>query len=337
MTFRGTRSVTSEDAESSPKQARSDSRRRWLLDWSSATEYTCHSVKREIYRKKSDLQEIEILDLETYGRCLILDGETQSFEGDEHIYHETMVHPLLLGVPEPRRILVIGGGEGAAVREALRHKSVEKVVMVDRDRMVVDACVEHLPTSHAGAFDDPRTEVVIAEGRSYLENASEPFDAVIVDVNDSLAGGACARLFTVEFLELVLGKLTPQGGLAIQTGSASLHCFDGLATVLRSMAEVFGEAHPATNYVPSFSSEWSFAYAGPGLQSPKNLTSTSVDARIASRIDGSLRYYDGETHQNLFSLVRYLRDGLATRGKVVRDEDVCEIALPDFVAPGTDE
>ena len=154
-----------------------------MLDWASPWEYTAHAVHHEVFHARSDFQDIEIVETEGYGRCLLLGGEVQSFEADEYIYHESLVHPAMLLHPAPRQVLVIGGGEGATLREVLRHRSVERAVMVDLDPQVIAAAREHLPSFHAGSFDDPRVRIEFADGRAFIERCSVPAERAL--------GGKC--------------------------------------------------------------------------------------------------------------------------------------------------
>jgi len=121
-----------------------------------------------IYSGETDYQRVLVADSLNYGRILVLDGELQSAEVDEELYHEVLVQPAMILHPNPRRILIVGGGEGASLREVLRHKSVETVTMVDLDPKIIELAKEHLGLWHRGSFDDPRLNLVIAEGRQFI-------------------------------------------------------------------------------------------------------------------------------------------------------------------------
>ena len=118
-------------------------------------QYT-YRLKSVIYNGRTAFQNVLIADTYNYGRALMLDGAIQSSEDDETLYHEILVQPAMLRHPDPRDVLIIGGGEGATLREVLVHRSVKSATMVDLDREVVELCREHLPTWHRGAMDDPR-------------------------------------------------------------------------------------------------------------------------------------------------------------------------------------
>ena len=292
----------------------------WLIDWFSPFEFTAHTRLETLHREQSPFQRIEIVRTPDYGRCLLLDDELQSCEADEFIYHEALVHPALILHPDPRRVLVIGGGEGATLREVLRHRSVELVRMVELDERVVAASQAHLDTFHAGAFDDPRVRLTFGDGRAFLETSHETWDMVILDLNNPLEGGPSARLFTAEFYRAVRARLTVGGVLAAQSGAVSTLALRCPCTVFKTVATALPDAHLAMAHVPSFASGWSFVVAGKGPVRPLSLSAEDVDRRIVARVSAPLRYYDGVTHQHLFSVPRYVREALRRTWTVSRDD-----------------
>src|SRR5207247_5671613 len=138
------------------------------------------------------------------------------------ICHATLVHPALIRRPRPETALVIGGGEGAALREVLRYPTVRRAVMVDIDRAVVDACRTYLPEMHRGAFDDARVELRHEDARGWLEATRDRFDVAIVDLTEPLEEGPACLLFTREFYRLLSDRLTARGALARQAGMPRL-------------------------------------------------------------------------------------------------------------------
>ncbi|MEM0318067.1 MAG: methyltransferase domain-containing protein, partial [Candidatus Nezhaarchaeales archaeon] len=166
-----------------------------------------HGVRKIMYSGRTKFQQVDIVETYSFGKCLFLDGKLQSCEYDEHVYHEALVHPAMMTHPDPKRVLIVGGGEGATAREVLRYPTVEKVVMVDIDGELVDLCRRYMPEWSQGAFEDPRLELVIADGRKYIEETGESFDVVILDLTDPLPGTPSVYLYTREFYELVKGRL----------------------------------------------------------------------------------------------------------------------------------
>ena len=180
------------------------------------------------------------LESELFGRSLILDGQPQSPERDEHIYHETLVHPAMFCNSEPKQVFIGGGGEGGTLREVLCHKSVERVTMIDLDSEVVALCREHLPNHHNGSFDDPRTNLIYEDARGYLQNTSDHYDVIILDLVDPLEGGTAALLYTQEFYAIAKARLNPGGVLVTQSGPAGLlnytECF---TTIFNTLSTLF--------------------------------------------------------------------------------------------------
>ena len=157
-----------------------------------------------------------IADTFNYGRALFLDGSIQSSEDDEALYHEMLVQPAMLRHPNPRDVLIIGGGEGATLREVLVHRSVNSVTMVDLDREVVELCREHLLPWHRGAFDDRRVRLVYGDGRKFVEDDDGHYDVVIVDVVDMLDNGPAQALYTRQFYERLRRRLRPDAIVVVQ-------------------------------------------------------------------------------------------------------------------------
>ncbi|PLZ82021.1 spermidine synthase, partial [Fischerella thermalis WC213] len=134
----------------------------WVNEYITPWDIYAHGVTAVLAYQKTEYQEMYIVETGTYGKALVLDGKWQSCTGDEFLYHEPLVHPAMIFHGAPRKVLILGGGEGATAREVLRWQTVDKVVMIDIDGEVVEACKQHLSEMHQNAFDDPRLHVVIA-------------------------------------------------------------------------------------------------------------------------------------------------------------------------------
>ena len=285
---------------------------RLLVEWTDEGEGCLRAVRRVYAEGDTGLQEYMVAELAGIGKSLVLDGKVQSSVSDEHWYHEALVHPVLLAHPCPRRVLIIGGGEGATLREVLRHRCVEEAVMVDIDRVLVETAKRLLPEWHQGAFDDPRARLVIMDGKRFLEEAAargEAFDAVVLDLVDPMEGGPAASLYTVEFYTLVKKALNPGGVMVTQATSAS-HTPRVAAVIRNTVAKVFRHARLYTTYVRAYNGLWSFV-AGSDAYDPASLDPDEVDKRIKERIRGKLRFYDGETHRWMMSIPKPVREILA--------------------------
>ena len=174
----------------------------------------------------------------------------------------------MLAHANPRRVMVAGGGEGATIREVLRHSSVEEVVMVDLDKAVVDLCKEHLPEHHGGSFDDPRVTLLHEDALAYLEQRETPFDIIIIDVPDPLEGGPAYLLFTVEFYELVRARLGPGGLMVAQSGpTGPSNVREVFTAIAQTMQRVFDHTSGYHTHIPSFGMTWGFIACG-GADAP---------------------------------------------------------------------
>jgi spermidine synthase len=180
---------------------------KWFIEYTSPEEGHLHGIRMIHYASQTRFQRMEIMESGSYGRCLVLDGKMQSSIIDEFIYHEGLVHPAMLTHPNPKRVFIVGGGEGATLREVLRHKSVEYCMMVDIDREVVEKSKELLPEWHRGAFDDPRTDLRFMDARKYLEETQDSYDVIIIDISEPVEEGPAYLLFTREFYEIVKERL----------------------------------------------------------------------------------------------------------------------------------
>ncbi|WP_460123841.1 polyamine aminopropyltransferase [Stetteria hydrogenophila] len=288
----------------------------WYIEWELPRSGHLFHLKRIIYQAKSPYQEIEVVELEYLGKALILDGKIQSAILDEYVYHEALVHPAMLLHGKPERVLILGGGEGATAREALRFKTVKRVVMVDIDREVIEAAKKYLPEWHQGAFEDPRLELVIDDGFEYVKrNAGrEKFDVIIADLADPTEGGPAYKLYTKEFYESVKALLA-EGGVFV-TQATSLSYLAGVHAIIRNtIASVFRYTASYSVFIKSFDDEWSFVIAS-DEKDAKSLTPSLVDERLAALVEGENRFYDGESHARMFNLPAYARRLLESEKRV---------------------
>ena len=220
-----------------------------------------YAVRRRLYEADSAYQRIEILDLARFGPTLFLDGMMQCAATDERLYHEALVHPALLAHPAPRSVLVVGGGDGGALREALKHPTVERAVLAELDPDVISAARAHLPGITGGALDDARTEIVLGDARDTIADRAGAFDAILLDLTEPVEEGVSSLLFTRELYDLAARALTPQGAMAVQAADASPGRGQLLADVCATLGAVAPRVRPLTMAVPSFLGIWGFAVA----------------------------------------------------------------------------
>ena len=290
--------------------------------WEYVTPYLVQqlSISDIVYTGQTDFQFMQVIDTPAFGKCLILDGKIQCSEWDEFIYHEALVHPLMITHPGPETVFIAGGGEGATLREVLAHRTVKRVVMVDLDKKVVETCRDLLPSLSRGAFEDSRLELLHLDAMKYLEETQEKFDVIIIDLPEPLQEGPAYLLYTREFYGGLKDKLTPNGLIGLQAGSTSMIISHGFVAVANTLATAFSMVAPYQAEIPSFGGSWGFAVASNSLD-PRQLSPEEIDRRISDRVNGSLRFYDGLTHRGIFSIPKYLREEMAADKRIItRDE-----------------
>lgn len=291
-----------------------------------------YRVSNLVVAKHTGLQSLIIADTYNYGRALFLDGAIQSAEDDEGLYHEMLVQPAMLFHEHPRDVLIIGGGEGACLREVLAHHTVRSVTMVDIDREAVELCREHLASWHCGAFEDDRVRLHHADGRRFLEECDDFFDVVVIDVVDMLDDGPASALYTRQFYELVRRRLRPGGILTVQALEFSHLDHQAHAALARTLRLVFTQVHTYSVPIPSFLSAWGFLLASDHCD-PTVVRPAQIDATIASRLGQEwLDHLTGERLLASFALCRETRRVLALPGPVLED-GVSFVPPPEEIDP----
>jgi len=292
---------------------------KWFFETTTAVEGHMHAIVRTLVAAQTKFQQVEIMETASYGKCLVLDGRIQSSQADEFIYHEALVHPGMLATEtSPERALVIGGGEGATLREILRYPSITHAVMVDIDGEVVELCRLHLPEMHRGAFDDRRTELRHEDARAYLERSSESFDFICIDLVEPLEEGPACMLFTKEFYTLVRDRLTPGGSMTMQAGMTKVGELPFFSAINRTLREVFPVVAGYQTFISCFGTPWGFILASKKVD-PARQDTAAVDRLIAERVGPGLEYWDGVTHQHAFALPKFIRKALAAATRVSTD------------------
>jgi spermidine synthase len=261
---------------------------------------------RRLASVTSQWQQIEVWDTPQLGRLFTLDGRPMSSVGDEFIYHECMVHPIALAHPAPRSALVLGGGDGGAARQLLRHEGITRIVVAELDAEVVRLTREFLPQVHGDAFDDPRVELVIGDAADFVAATAEHFDLVVFDLTppDSPAAG----LYTPAFYAQLKRVMTPAAALSMHLGAPYLHG-PRIAALFEDLRKSFAIARPMNAFVPLYGSLWLMATASDILD-PITLTASDLNKRLAERRIANLAWYDADAHAGLFSVSRAVRDKL---------------------------
>ncbi|MDD8019850.1 MAG: polyamine aminopropyltransferase [Acidobacteriota bacterium] len=245
-------------------------------------------VKNVLYEKKSKYQKIEIIQNDFYGRVLFLDGLVQTTEKDEFFYHEMLVQPALCSCRQPERVLIIGGGDGGALREVLKH-SVEKAWLVEIDQEVIRACEQYFPWLEA-SLSDPRAELAIADGFDFIQKTKERFDVILVDSSDPV--GPSAILHARDFYFKLKKVLRPGGIIAAQSGSQLLHLKEH-GQKAKFLKKMFSISRFYSAPVPTYPvGTWCY-----------NFLSDQIDPLKVKklRIPAGLKYYNEEIHRASFA------------------------------------
>jgi len=260
-------------------------------------------LKDILYVGQSEYQEIQVLDTYEFGRVLILENTYQTSERDEFIYHELISHPALFTHGNPKKVLVIGGGDGGSVREVLKHKSVEKIDFVELDGMVVEVAKQFLPTLSC-EIDNEKVNTIITDGIKYVAETTEKYDVILVDCPDPV--GPAAGLFEKEFYNNLFKCLNEDGIMVQQTESPLLH--EKLINKIKGHLKDagFSTIRPLVCSIPTYPSGfWSFT-----LASKKNDPLNSDVSEIENKLkDMATKYYDQDVHKGVFlATPRYLKD-----------------------------
>lgn len=260
-------------------------------------------ITRVLFQEKTGHQDLILFENPTLGRVLALDGIVQVTERDEFIYHEMLTHVPLLAYGSAKKVLIIGGGDGGSLREVLRH-NVDTVTLVELDRTVIDLCLEFMPGLSNGAFDDPRTRLVIDDGVAFVAGTDDKFDVIIVDSTDPVGPGEV--LFTEQFYRDCKRCLSSGGVLATQNGVPFFQA-EEVQTTWQRLGPIFDDVSFYTTPVPTYvGGLMTLGWATDDM----GLRQIPVDvlAERVSALNLGLRHYTPEVHKSAFALPGYISD-----------------------------
>ena len=251
-------------------------------------------------------QHLVIFNNAQWGTVMALDGVIQTTEKDEFVYHEMMTHVPMFAHGNAKKVLIIGGGDGGILREVLKHSTVESVTQVEIDQQVIDMCVEYLPNHSAGAYDNPKANIVIADGVDFVNECTEKFDVIISDSTDPMGPGEV--LFTSRFYQGIANCLNEGGVFVAQNGVSFLQT-DEVITTHKRLSPLFTEASFYSAAVPTYvGGIMTFAWAthNPSL---KQVDLETLETRFA-QANLVTRFYTPALHQACFALPRYILDAI---------------------------
>ena len=259
-------------------------------------------------------QRVEVHESDSFGRLLVLDGSFNVSEKDEFFYHENLVHVPACTHPRPAKALIIGGGDGGAAEELLKHASISSVTLVEIDQAVVDVARAYLQAIHRGVISastgHPKLRLHIADGFDFIKSSTDRYDLIILDLTDP--GGPSTPLYTPDFYQACAARLNPGGLLGLHIASPfaqATRIIDGLA----ALSSAFSIVRPYMVTVPLSGGPWMMACASNTLD-PAMLAATAVDARLSARGIDDLQFYNGSTHVAAMALPNYLRVALKSTG-----------------------
>ncbi len=289
---------------------------KFYFDWTDKSSGFFYSIKEVILSKKTEYQQIDLVVLEEVGLALILDGKVQIAELDEFLYHEPLVHIPLITCGSPETVLILGGGDGCALREVLKYKSVKRCVLVDIDREVVEISKEYLNHINKGSFFDPRVEVFFEDGRKFIENSHEKFDVIIIDTVDPLEYGPSYLLFTKQFMLEVKNRLTERGVVAIQSNTIFPGGSKFLLAMYKTLEKVFPKVSFAWTYLKSFMLSWAFTF-GCVSRKPEEVPNEEVE-KVLSQIE--TRFLTPEVYRACISKPKFFVEDLKNFDQIITDE-----------------
>ncbi|CQR46133.1 Spermidine synthase [Paraliobacillus sp. PM-2] len=254
-------------------------------------------VKRTLHTEQTDFQALAMIETDEWGNMLVLDDMVMTTQKDEFVYHEMMTHVPLFTHPNPKHVLVVGGGDGGVIREILKHPSIEKAVLVEIDGKVIEYAKKYLPEI-AGELDDPRVEVKVADGFSHIAESEAAYDIILVDSTEPV--GPAVNLFTKGFYAGIAKALKEDGIFVAQSDNPWFKA-DLIKQVYQDVKEIFPITKLYTANIPTYPSGlWTFTM-GSKTHDPLN-----VNADRFHKIH--TKYYTEEIHHACFALPKFVKD-----------------------------
>ncbi len=251
---------------------------------------------------KTAYQLIEIFDTPDLGKLMRIDGVNMTSERDEFFYHENLIHPAAMSHPAPKQVLIVGGGDGGACKEILKHAGIERVVLAELDAGVIDMAKKHLYAIHRGALDDERVDIRIGDGLEYVRQNTRRFDLIYLDLTDPI--GIAEALYAPDFYADCKQALRKGGALVPHIGSPFSHS----TRVHRSVSDlrtIFSKVAAYFVHIPSYGAVWGFACAS-DTWSLADMESAEIEARFAMRGVADCQYYNGAIHHAMQALPEYI-------------------------------
>ena len=267
------------------------------------------SVDKLYFENKTGHQHLVIFENAMFGRVMALDGVIQTTQADEFIYHEMLSHIPLIAHGNAKDVLIIGGGDGGMLREVCKHKTVEHITQVEIDAQVIELCKQYLPKHSAGAYDDPRVNIVIDDGAHFVNSTEQRFDVIISDSTDPIGPGSV--LFTGDFYANCKKCLNPDGILVTQNGVAYMQP-DEVINTHKRLQPHFKDYSFYSAAVPTYvGGVMTFAWATDNIEA-RQLPIETIQQRF-QEANITTRYYNPAIHTASFALPQYILDAMGNR------------------------
>lgn len=262
-------------------------------------------VDKQLFHEETEYQTVEVFKTDTWGNLLTIDGMVMLSEKDEFVYHEMLTHVGMFSHPNPKSVLIVGGGDGGTAREVMRHPSVEQVDLVEIDEAVIRASKRFLP--NLGDWDNPKLNVLVDDGIKFVNNISNPYDVIIIDGSDPV--GPAVGLFEESFMKACYDGLAENGVLTAQTESPWVEEYhSNMHNVFSAMDRIYDVSKMYLAWIPLYpAGMWSFAYASKGID-PLNEQVLNRMQNGVSEMKGDLKYYNAEIHRGCFALPNFVGD-----------------------------
>lgn len=262
-------------------------------------------VNKVLFSEQTPYQKVEVFETDTWGNLMTIDGMVMLSEKDEFVYHEMIAHVAMFSHPHPKRVLIIGGGDGGTAREVLKHPSVEHVDMVEIDEAVVRASKLHMPG--VGEFNNPKLHVLYENGLTFVNDVPNKYDVIIIDGSDPV--GPAVDLFKQEFYDKCYAALSENGVLTGQTESPWVPSYhESMNSVFTALKNAFELSKMYLAFIPLYpTGMWSMAYASKGIDPLSLDVLKRVEAGL-SQFGSTLKYYNNDIHSGSFAIPNFVRE-----------------------------
>jgi spermidine synthase len=275
-----------------------------------------YTVSRTLYRGRSKHQKIELVDTPEFGLTLRLDGITQVVTKNDYQYHEPMTHAALCCHPNPRSVLIIGGGDGGILRETVKNRLVRYIDVAELDEEVMKFSRRYFQTVHKGSFNDPRVNVHICDGRTFVQAQKAKYDVVIMDMTDPF--GPSKYLYTKEFFSAVKRSLRDSNGVFTMHTESPVACPATFNCIIRTLRSVFPHVQTMYLYIQMYAVLWSISVCSSSPMVSK-IKGRIIDNRLRKSGTGTLRLFTGETFEAMKVAYPYIKDELNSPGRILTD------------------